>query len=516
MRLKRWKVVGFLCLLAGIALGACGDSSGGPDQTQSEDACQSTPLRGYGFDRYGGWKGIHRAGTGRFAVAEVDGRWWLFTPDGNAFFANGASGIEPVGDRIMGTSTSPYHDAIIAKHGSEEAWAGATFTRLCQLGMRTLGGWIGLADVELFHGRIAYTVNYDAYRAMPEVPTAPPSLQPRRDVFVPDAEARAVRSADQGLVANCAVDPWCIGVFVENEVPYAPALFSGGSHVDVYLSQPAGAPGKLALQEFLSARYGGDLAQFNGVWNTALESWDDLQNLSELGDCAVDSAGWQDDICFLRERPGTRLEDRIAFEAEVAGRIARIADEALDALAPGMLNLGPRLVVSPYPPAIVKALSEPVDVVSVNNYDVEALANAILPDDIREALEAMGALGFDPFGRLQQVHAITGKPIIVSEWFYRRLRPGVFTLPPFLPEVPDGAAQAAAVTNYLGHLLDMPFIVGEHWFQWQDQPIEGRFDGENQLIGIVDINDDVNQPLFDTLSNIYGRLIEQRLEAPRP
>ena len=33
----------------------------------------------------------------------------------------------------------------------------------------------------------------------------------------------------------------------------------------------------------------------------------------------------------------------------------------------------------------------------------------------------------------------------------------------------------------------MPEIIGAHYFQWNDQHVAGRFDGENWQIGLVDI-----------------------------
>jgi agarase len=32
-------------------------------------------------------------------------------------------------------------------------------------------------------------------------------------------------------------------------------------------------------------------------------------------------------------------------------------------------------------------------------------------------------------------------------------------------------------------------MVGYHWFEYTDEPAEGRFDGENSNYGLVDIND---------------------------
>jgi len=35
----------------------------------------------------------------------------------------------------------------------------------------------------------------------------------------------------------------------------------------------------------------------------------------------------------------------------------------------------------------------------------------------------------------------------------------------------------------------MPQCVGYHWFEWCDEPREGRFDGENSNYGLVRIDD---------------------------
>jgi len=495
-----------------LALAGCGDDDPSISRSQSnpasEDACQSAPVRGYGFDTYGGWKGIARAATGRFRVEQVDGVWWLITPDGHAFFANGPTGVD-TGDVARGLGRSPYEDAIVARHGSLDAWATHTLARLCDLGIRSLGGWMSAPDLDRFAGKLPYAVNVDFYVMLPRVRGGPAAPKPRHDVFAPGAaETIQAAAAPGGLVQRCAADPWCIGVYTENEVAYLPSLLNGGGHLDTYLSMAAGSPAKLAVQEFFAARYDGDIAAFNGTWETSLTSFDDLQSRTTIGACGA-NLGYEDDRCYFAE-PRARFDDRIAFEAHVAGRMAQLGAAVVRSVHPTMLNLGPRIVVGPFAPAVLRALSAPADVMSVNNYDISALARDTLDDDDRARMAALNLLSFDPIERIRQLGAITGKPVLITEWFYRRARPGITSYPPFLPEVADGPAQAAAYRSYVESLLELPFVVGHHWFQWQDQPIQGRGDGENQLIGIVDIDDDLNQPLADTIRDVNASLIERR------
>jgi hypothetical protein len=57
------------------------------------------------------------------------------------------------------------------------------------------------------------------------------------------------------------------------------------------------------------------------------------------------------------------------------------------------------------------------------------------------------------------------------------------------PKVPNQAARAQAYTDYVTRLESLPEVIGYHWFQWSDEPKEGRFDGENSNYGLVSIND---------------------------
>lgn len=476
----------------------------------SEDTCRSPAVAGYGFDRYGGWKGIRTQATGRFRVERIRGVWWFVTPEGHALFSAGVTGVDPVGDYVRGTNESPYLANILRRHGSVSAWAQATTQRFCALGFRVLGGWMGAEHLDLFAERFPYTVNIDVYNTFPTVRGGPASLRPRRDVFVSDALERARAVTQPGSLAErCARDPWCIGVYVENEVPYLPSILAGGGHLDVYMAQAPGTPAKTAVEDFFRQRYGGDIAAFNRVWATQLRDFTELAQLSFLGTCPA-SVGYDDDLCYFLEESSARREDRVAFEALVAARVAETADRVLNELGAAVLNLGPRVVVGPFAQEVIRALAAPTDVFSTNNYDITAYARAFLPPGIEERLHDLGFTAIDPFQRLRDFWQLTGKPILITEWFYRRARPEG-SWPPVLPEVADGPAQASAVRAYLERVLAMPFVVGTHWFQWVDQPKEGRRDGENQLIGIVDIEDNLNEPLASTMAELNHSVVARRL-----
>jgi hypothetical protein len=149
--------------------------------------------------------------------------------------------------------------------------------------------------------------------------------------------------------------------------------------------------------------------------------------------------------------------------------------------------------------------------VSLNDYDYGTRERPILVG--LSAGDTFGYLfGSDSFGDLATVHELSGKPVLVGEWFYRvhRSDGAGIALPPLFPEVATHEEQGAAYRAYAGRMIDLPYVVGHHWFQWMDQPREGRRDGENQWIGVVDINDDLREPLTAAMREVNATLIERR------
>lgn len=422
-------------------------------------------------DSWGGDTSVRSTATGRFRLEQIDGVWWLITPDGHGFFSAGVAGVRPEGDYAPALGTYPYWDNVTARYGSDAAWAAATLARLRDLHVNTLGTW---SRTHLFAGQIAYSDVYSFAARAPEVPGAPLGLsgKPIRDFFDPAYAAGA--AAEAALAAPCASDPWCVGVFTDNEIGLLPGVAQTINALDAYLLLPAGAPGKLALQGFLAARYAG-AAAFNAAWGTALADLADVQALAALpGDAAAFPA---------------RAADRRLFDGVVAAEYSRVAHDALRAAAPATLILGSRLLAFSTSAEVVQAIAPYVDVISVNYYE---LAPSSIP-----IIVSVGALfGYIPFARLfddlDAMYRLTGKPLLISEFTYRAMDSGLpNTLPLFFTVHATQAERAAAYGAYMRRVLARPFLIGAHWFKYTDEPATGRPDGENSNEGLVDIDDDL-------------------------
>lgn len=425
-----------------------------------------------------GWTGMQLAATGRFRVEQVNGVWWFVTPAGHPFFSAGVNHISSYGDFAPALGTYPYRDAILPRYGSEAAWSDEVIHRLEQAGLNTIGAW---SQVELFAGRFPYTPILGFAARAPVVPgtTANPRLQELRDYFDPAFASGAAIEAERARA--CAADRYCIGVFSDNELPWGPGFNQVTPFADAYMKLPAGAPGKVALQAFLSERYAGDVAAFNAAWNLSLQSFDEIQTRSVLTPS------------FTRD-PAAAKQDRYAFRGRVATRYFQVVHDALRAIDPALLILGCRFYAYSTGADTVAAAAPFVDVISVNPYEwnppwfaaaqISAANNGHLP--FTEQLDDLDAM-----------YAIAGKPILITEWGYRAEDSGLpNSWPPVYPTLADQNERADAYEHYMERVLARPFVVGAHWFEWADNPASGRFDGEDNNWGIVNIDDAIYAELF--------------------
>ena len=141
---------------------------------------------------------FHAAGFFRTAFARD--RWWLVTPDGRPFYANGIDHVSPTPDDDRKTGRCPYCDAIAARYPDLDAWTTATVARLQSWGFNTLGAW---SDVDRFGQAMPYTVLL--------------GMASGNDWFAPAFEAHA-RAVAASQVAPRRDDPNLVGWYLDSEL----------------------------------------------------------------------------------------------------------------------------------------------------------------------------------------------------------------------------------------------------------------------------------------------------------
>ena len=104
---------------------------------------------------------------------------------------------------------------------------------------------------------------------------------------------------------------------------------------------------------------------------------------------------------------------------------------------------------------------------------------------------------------LEAMYRVGGKPILMTEWGFRARDAGLpNSYPPIYPILETQQDRADAFGNKMREILARPWFIGQHWFQYVDQPPEGRFDGEDNNFGLLSEGDEPYTPLTDRWTEI--------------
>ena len=359
-------------------------------------------------DIYGGWAtGPQLKATGFFRTEKVNGKWWFVDPEGHLFWSHGIDCVRP-GNATGITHRESYFEELPAKddprfgrfwrrnktpgaHGfykdpahadrAEFDFAGANLARkygddwlapyaelahrrLKAWGVNTIANW---SDARIYSlRRTPYTLCLGTY-GTPRLKGSTGWWGALPDPFDP-AFASTFRARAQAAAKEMKDDPWCLGVFVDNEL-----------------------------------------------------SWNDKPEMKAVGE-------------------------------QYFAVISSVLKEEL----PNHLYLGCRIAFG-NSPDLFRACAKYCDVVSVNMYARAPYRE--LPADAED------------------------KPMINGEFHFGALDRGLFHTG--LVATTDQAERAACYRNFVNACLDHPRYIGTHWFQWQDQALTGRSDGENYQIGFL-------------------------------
>jgi agarase len=275
----------------------------------SPDLPPEAPVRS-DLDSYGGWLGLKGKATGFFHTEQLGGRWWLITPEGNAFF-------------MLQIGWAKKKDSA----------------RLKSWGFNTSEEDTGMpyaVDVRFFR---------DVKRLfpIPQLPGAPPWWT-FPDVFDPEWPQHCKERA-QAVLGSRAQDPLMIGYFMENEV-----CLQGWYEAVTHAAKDA--PCRAAFVEVARAYYAGKPDDLARDWQAFR-----VKKVEDL----LDAEGDAPNIPDLKA----------AWEAAVAERAFSVAASAAKAVDPNHLNLGLRLFNAPLPsPGILAAMGKYCDVISLNLYSI--------------------------------------------------------------------------------------------------------------------------------------------------
>ena len=279
-------------------------------------------------DRFGGWTGKKFEATGFFR-AEKDDRWWLVTPDGNAFLSCGINHLHPdLWNQDYNREAWKKRLSLNDLNGPEFRTAlRAWFLQTCrEWGFNTVGVHNSLPVVNSPQPSMPY-IQPIHFVEIPHWKTEIPDHN-FVDVFADEFMRRCDRMAKQ-LAAPVKDDPFLLAyamtdcpLFTEEDCRERPDVI-GGARRKARIgwprrlrNLPAAAPGKRAYVETVKDLYRGEIRDFNSTYGTKFNSFAALATAEQ----------WRPQTDLSN---GNETRDNIEFLKRVVFRYYRTARDAI-------------------------------------------------------------------------------------------------------------------------------------------------------------------------------------------
>ena len=194
------------------------------------------------------------------------------------------------------------------------------------------------------------------------------------------------------------------------------------------------------------------------------------------------------------------------FIYALATRYFQVTSAALKQYDPHHLNLGIKAEGSEIPPALLEAAQPYVDVFSIEDYVLQpGLAQVVLHAWPQYLPLESNLAAFEQYVK---------RPLMIGEYAFITPSP---TTPSTLPGVyltsPTQQARAQDFESFISPLyLSSPWLVGDSWFQYVDEPQNGRpGDGENDNFGMVNVNDQPYPTMTAAMQSMHSLTAQNRL-----
>ena len=238
-------------------------------------------------------------------------------------------------------------------------------------------------------------------------------------------------------VAPLADDPNLIGYYTDSELDWGPNGSDTRTMLAQYLALPAGSPGLAVAQKYVGNPNG--------------------------------------------------------FVSALAHRYFSVTTSAVRKYDTHHLILGVKAEAQEIQPQLLEAAQPYVDVFSIDDYD--------LMPGFAQAVDKIWPQYLPVTATFSNFEKYVKRPIMVGEYSFIAHTPQT---PDTVPGVYDVFAnqqdRATAYSDYIAPLYeDSPWVVGDEWFEYVDEPQGGRFDGENNNFGVVDVE---NQPYADLVKQM--------------
>jgi hypothetical protein len=408
-------------------------------------------------------------------VVKINNKYWFENIFNDKFITHGVNCILP---RDWAEGKKYY---VLDKFNNNYTkWANVAWKRLASLGFNSAGAWCAeeIYQIGIPHTRVAWLGGQiEKHRLI--------------DVFSEEYESNIYKIAEE-QIKPYKNETGLIGFFANNELPwygeYGWPTDPMRTLFDRYMELPETSFGKKRLIEFIKTTYTNSAENFAEDWGFATEASNQSTDI----------------FCRLLSTktivPKTLNAKRVKhnWAGVVADKYFSLAREAIKKYAPEKLFLGSRFAFNAYE-SVFRACGKYADVISINYYKKDGVPNVKFFDN---------------------VYALTKKPIMITEFSFCAMEnlSGDSNSVGADVTVKTQAERTKRYKTYCEIIMRLPYIIGWDWFQYFDQPPEGRFDGENSNYGIVSVDDKVYKELSSEMKrgNEISRKIHSEISKSLP
>jgi hypothetical protein len=409
------------------------------------------------WSRYGGWKAKRFDSSGYFRVEHDGARWWFVDPEGYAFLS---AGVDCISDQASGMISGQedlfdwlpprdslygpaYHDRsnrlmlnfvqvnLLRAYGDEARakWEKITEGLLKQWRINTIANWSDLSFARKIDH--PYVLNMQGFPG-----TTILLYRDFPDVFSEEYRRNAVTFAKQ--LESYKDDRFLIGYFLSNEPHWA---FGDNNLAFEMLAVNTPSETRKEFARFLEKKYH-TIGAFNKAWRQQLTTFDEIHQL------------------VLKDSPSRACwQDCNDFSGRMVDTYVQVVCSEVKKVDAHHLNLGLRYAwISS---ELCYRAGTWFDVFSINGYHFPG------PPETAEIARR------------------SGKPVLIGEYHFGATDRGLPSTG--IQGAEHQQARGEAYRYYLEQGFSRPEVIGIHYFQWMDQPVFGRFDGENYNIGFLDI-----------------------------
>jgi hypothetical protein len=258
-----------------------------------------------------------------------------------------------------------------------------------------------------------------------------------------------VNNVAAAQVAPLANDPNLIGYFTDSELNWGVPVGSEDPLTE-YLALPAGSPGLAVAQQYVGNPQG--------------------------------------------------------FVYALATRYFQVTSAALHTYDPHHLNLGIKAEGSEISPQLLEAAQPYVDVFSIEDY--------VLQPGLAQLVTRSWPQYLPVDSNLADFEQYVKRPLMIGEYAFISPSPtDPSTMPGIYLTSPTQQARAQDFENFASPLyLDSPWLVGDDWFQYVDEPANGRpGDGENDNFGMVNVNDQPYPTMTAAMQFMHSLTAQNRM-----